>query len=204
MELREVVAGAGEYFPSMVRSRFLLALLPAAALAGLYVPTQALLVNRAKRMEVDLKANGLIAHIRDTGFDVGVQVDLKRVSDEEKFRIVLDSRPSDTAHPGRTPSGTTVVFQQLPPGVYVATRISLGGNDPIPFKPDTLVVRAGQILSLGKVRIRPELDVLGFMEKLEVQTKVWGIDSAIKAVHAYGIDTLPLVSKPIKWEIEKK
>jgi hypothetical protein len=188
----------------MFRSRSLLVLLPAAALAGLYVPTQALLVNRAKRMEVDVKANGLIAHIRDTGFDVGVQVDLQRVSDEEKFRIVLDPRPSDPAHPGKAPSGTSVVFQQLPPGTYLATRISLGAKDPIPFKPDTLVVRAGQILSLGKVVVRPELDMLGLMDKLEVRTRIWVIDSAIKAVHAYGIDTLPVVSKQLKWEIEKK
>lgn len=188
----------------MVRSRFLIILLPAAVLAGLYVPTQALLVNRAKRVDVDLKANGLIAHIRDTGFDVGVQVDLKRISDEEKFRIALDPRPPDPAHPGKTPSGTSVVFQQLPPGVYIATKISLGAKDPISVKPDTFVVRVGQILSLGKIRIWPQLDMLGFMDKLEVQTKVWAIDSAIKAVHAYGIDTLPVVSKQLKWEIEKK
>ena len=188
----------------MFRSRFLVVLLPAAALAGLYVPTQALLVNRAKRAEVDLKSNGLIAHLRDTGFDVGVKVDIERVSDQEKYRIVLDPRPSDSAHPGKAPKGTSVVFQQLPPGVYLATKISLGQNDPIPFKPDTLVVRAGQILSLGKVRIRPRLDMLGLMETLEVRTTVWGIDSAIRSVHAYGIDTLPLVAKQLRWEIEKK
>ena len=198
-------AALGEYHsPGMVRSRFLIILLPTAALAGLYVPTQALLVNRAKRSEVDVKANGLVAHIRDTGFDVGVQVDLKRVGDEEKFRISLDPRPSDPAHPGKIPSGTSVVFQQLPPGVYVASKISLGAKDPIPFKPDTFVVRPGQILSLGKVRVQPELDMLGFMEKLEVRTTVWAIDSAIKAVHAYGIDTLPVISKQLRWEIEKK
>lgn len=188
----------------MVRTRFLLSLLPTVALAGLYVPTQALLVNRAKRMEVDLKANGLVAHIRDTGFDVGVQVDLKRVSDEEKFRISLDPRPSDPAHPEKVPKGTSVVFQQLPPGTYLATKISLGANDPVPLKPDTIVVVAGRIVSLGKVLVRPQLDMLGFMEKLEVRTRVWAIDSAIHSVHAYGIDTLPVVSKPIRWEIEKK
>jgi len=189
----------------MIRTRsLLLLLLPAAAFAGLYVPTQALLVNRAKRVEVDVKDNGLIAHIRDTGFDVGVQVDLKRVSDDEKFRIVLDPRPPDPSHPGKTPSGTSVVFQQLPPGIYLATKISLGSKDAIPLKPDTFVVRAGQILSLGKVRIWADLDMLGFMEKLQVQTKVWAIDSAIRAVHAYGIDSLPVVAKQIRWEIEKK
>jgi hypothetical protein len=188
----------------MVRSRLLLLALPAAALAGLYVPTQALLVNRAKPPEVDLAANGLIAHIRDTGFDVGVQIDLRRVSDQEKFRFSLDPRPSSPMHPGRTSRGTDVVFQQLPPGVYVATKISLGTNDPVPLKPDTLVVRAGQILSLGKVRVRPELDVLGLMEKLDVQTRVWVIDSSIKAVRAYGIDTLPVVSKQLRWTIEAK
>jgi hypothetical protein len=188
----------------MVRSRFLFVLWPTAALAGLYVPTQALLVNRAKRIEVDVKANGLIAHIRDTGFDVGVQVDLVRLSDEEKFRITLDPRPKDPAHPEKTPKGTTVVFQQVPPGVYVANKISLGAKDPVPFEPDTFEVRAGQILSFGEVRVQPELDMLGMMEKLEVRTKVWVIDSAIHAVHAYGIDTLPVVSKRLRWEIEKK
>ncbi|HXP90199.1 MAG TPA: hypothetical protein VN931_04620 [Fibrobacteria bacterium] len=188
----------------MIRPRLLLLSLPAAALAGLYVPTQALLVNRAKPSEVDLKTNGLIAHIRDTGFDVGVQVDLARLSDQEKFRLSLDPRPPSPPRAGRTSRGTDVVFQQLPPGTYVATRIALGTNDPVPFKPDTLVVRVGQILSLGRVRVSPQLDMLGLMEKLEVQTRVWVIDSSIKAVRAYGIDTLPVVSKRIRWTIEAK
>jgi hypothetical protein len=74
----------------------------------------------------------------------------------------------------------------------------------MPFKPDTLVVVAGQILSLGRVRVSPELDMLGLMEKLDVETRVWVIDSSIKAVRAYGIDTLPVVSKRLRWTIEPK
>jgi len=188
----------------MLRIRQLLLTLPAVAVAGLYVPTQALLVNRAKPQEVDLAANGLIAHIRDSGFDVGVQVDLVRLSDQEKFRFSLDPRPINPMHPARTSRGTDVVFQQLPPGTYLATKISLGTNDPVPFKPDTLVVRAGQILSLGRVRVSPELDMLGLMDKLDVLTRVWDIDSAIGAVHAYGIDSLPVVSKHLHWTVEPK
>jgi|GEM_PF-1164419 len=191
-------------FTDMALLRRVALLLPAAALAGLYVPTPALLVNRAKPQEVDLRENGLVAHIRDSGFDVGVHVDLVRLADQEKFRISLDPRPPPPGGPNRPYHGTDVVFQQLPPGTYLATKISLGTDDPVAFKPDTLVVRAGQILSLGRIRVAPDLDMLGLMEKLEVQTTVWDIDSAIKAVRAYGIDTLPVVSKHLRWTVEPK
>lgn len=179
-------------------------LFSASAFAGLYVPSHAVLVNQAKSLDVDLKSNGLLAHVCDTGFNVGVQIDLKRIKDEEKFRIALDPRLSSPLRPGQPPRlPTDVVLQQLPPGTYTATKISLGDRDPVPFKSDTFTVEAGQILSFGKIRIEPKLDFLGFLLRIEVVTLPDSIQGKIKAIHAYGIDALPIRTKPLKWIVEK-
>jgi hypothetical protein len=179
-------------------------LLSTSAFAGLYVPTQALLVNQAKALDVDLKSNGLLAHVCDSSFNVGVKIDLKRISDEEKFRMVLDPRLSAPLRPGQPPRlPTNVVLQQIPPGKYVATKITLGDKDPVPFKSDTLVVQAGHILSLGRIRIEPKLDFMGFLLRIEISTQPDSIQAKIKAIHSYGIDTLPIQTKSVKWTIEK-
>jgi hypothetical protein len=187
-----------------IRRAAALLLLATTAFAGLYVPSQALLVNEAKSLDVDPKANGFLAHVCDTGFNVGVKIDLKRIPDDEKFRIVLDPRLSAPLRPGqphRLP--TDVVLQQIPPGRYLATKITLGDQDPVPFKADTFAIAAGQILSLGKIRIEPKLDFLGFLLRIEITTGPDSIQGRIKAIHAYGIDALPIQTKPVKWIVEK-
>jgi len=190
----------------MIRSRlWLLLILPASVLAGPYVPTSALLVNEAKPLEVDSKANGFIAHVCDSGFNVGLMVDLVRLSDQEKYRIVLDpklDRPVPLGKPPRLP--TTVVFQQIPPGTWLATKLSLGDRDPVRFGPDTLVVKVGQILSLGRIRVDADLDFLGMLDRVRVTTWSDTIEARIRAVHARGLDTLPVVRKSVAWIIQKK
>lgn len=191
---------------SMIRPRpwLLSLLLPVAALAGLYVPTSALLVNEAKPLDVDSKRNGFIAHVCDSGFNVGLMVDLVRVSDQEKYRIVLDpkiDRPVPLGKPPRLP--TSVVFQQIPPGVYLATKLSLGDREPVRFGPDTLVVKAGQILSLGRIRANADLDFLGMLDQVRIATWSDTIEARIRAVHVGGLDTLPIFSKSIQWIIRK-
>lgn len=182
----------------------LLALLPAAASAGLYVPTTALLVNEARPLDVDLRRNGLVAHVCDSGFNVGVTIDLERVSDQEKFRIVLDPRLDRPVAPGRPARlSSDVVLQQLPPGAYLARKLGLGDRDPVPFGPDTLVVQPGRILSLGRLRIAGDLDFMGMLLKVRVGTWNDTIAPRLKAIHALGVDTLPIDSKRLDWTIRK-
>ena len=189
----------------MILLRHLPLLLPAIALAGLYVPEPAPLLNEAKPLDVDLRRNGVLAHVCDSGFNVGVAIDLVRLSDQEKFRIVLDPKLDRPLPPGRPPRlATRVVFQQIPPGRYAAVKLSLGDRDPVPFAPDTLEVKAGQILSFGRVRIDADLDFLGMLDQVRVTTWNDTLEPRIREVRAFGLDTLPVARKALKWKIRKK
>lgn len=196
--------GAIEYdqmmhFPSMPGRRALSVgfhfalVLASAAFAGPNLAEPALLVNDAKPGQVDLRSNGLLVHVCDGGFGGAVKVDLRRLSDGEKFRISMDPRV-------RTPGG--VVMQQLPPGQYVATRLFLGDRDPVLFKSDTFAIRAGGITSFGKVKVAPVTNLLGLMTSLEIKTDSVDIGMRLKIVREFGIDSLPVDRKPIAWSVE--
>ena len=194
------------HFLSMIRR----ALIPAALLliatgsfAGLYLANTAVLVNEAKPTEFDLRTNGLLAHVCDTGFNVGIRIDLERISDKERLRIVIDPRlkaPVGTGRPARIP--TDVVLQQLPPGSYIATKLVLGDRDPVPFKSDTFAIKSGSVTSLGKVKVRPETNFLGMMERITIKTDSVDIASRLKTVKAFGIDSMPVAPKKLGWIIE--
>jgi hypothetical protein len=184
--------------------RSILLFLPVAALAGLYVPTTALLVNEAKPLDIDLRRNGLVAHVCDSGFNVGLSVDLMRISDQERFRMVLDPKLDRPLPPGHAPRlASDVVLQQLPPGSYLVRKVGLGDRDPVAIDPDTLVVKAGQILSLGRVRIAADLDFLGMLEQVRISTWNDTLEPRLKAIKAQGIDTLPVTLKRLKWTVRK-
>jgi len=170
-----------------------LLVLSATALAGPNLAEPALLVNEAKPGQVDLRSNGLLVHVCDGGFGGAVKVDLRRLSDGEKFRIAMDPRV-------RTSGG--VVMQQLPPGQYVATRLFLGDRDPVPFRSDTFAIRAGGITSFGKVKVAPETNLLGLMVNLKIKTDSVDIGPRLKVLRDFGVDSLPVVPKPIAWTIE--
>ncbi|MEK7392429.1 MAG: hypothetical protein AAB214_07660 [Fibrobacterota bacterium] len=186
------------------------ALIPAALLliatgsfAGLYLANTAVLVNEAKPTEFDLRTNGLLAHVCDTGFNVGIRIDLERISDKERLRIVIDPRlkaPVGTGRPARIP--TDVVLQQLPPGSYIATKLVLGDRDAVPFKSDTFAIKSGSVTSLGKVKVRPETNFLGMMERITIKTDSVDIASRLKTVKAFGIDSMPVAPKKLGWIIE--
>jgi hypothetical protein len=182
------------------RLLFLAASLAVTAAAGTLIPTKATLVSdRSKAAEVDLKANGLLALVRDTGFDVGVRMDLMRVSDQERYRILLD--------PLRDPAATrwlspTLVLQQLPEGRYTAVHILLGSDQTQAFKTDTFEIKKGRILSLGRLRIWPVKNFLGFMKELRVESVGDSGLPALKGISAYGIATLPVDVHPVRWAKE--
>ena len=167
--------------------------LASAVFAGPNLAEPALLVNEAKPAQVDLRSNGLLVHVCDGGFGGAVKIDLRRLADDEKFRIAMDPRV-------RTPGG--VVMQMLPPGQYVATRLFLADRDPVAFKPDTFAIRAGAIVSFGKVKVAPVTNLLGLMTSLEIRTDSVDIAPRLKAVRDFGVDSLPVLEKPIFWKIE--
>lgn len=179
--------------PSMKRIQLAIVLFAIAAIAGPHLAEPALLVNDARPAQVDLRSNGLLVHVCDGGFGGAVKIDLRRLSDDEKFRIAMDPRV-------RTAGG--VVMQQLPPGQYVATRLLLADRDPVAFKSDTFAIRAGGIVSFGKVKVAPVTNLLGLMTSLEIRTDSVDIAPRLKAVRDFGVDSLPVVEKPIAWKIE--
>ncbi len=183
--------------------RILLLALSATTFAGLYLANPATLVNESTTTEIDLKSNGLLAHVCDTGFNVGIHIDLVRLSDQERFRIVLDPRlkgPVPTGRPARL--ATDVVLQQLPAGSYTATKLILGDRDPVSFKSDTLVVKPGSVTSMGKIKVRPETNFLGLLVNITIKTDSVDITKRLKVIHALGIDSLPVTNKPVDWIIE--
>lgn len=194
------------HFLSMLRRTQISASLLLAAtisFAGLYLANTAVLVNEAKPTEFDLRTNGLLAHVCDTGFNVGIHIDLERISDKERLRIVIDPRlksPVATGRPARIP--TDVVLQQLPAGSYIATKLVLGDRDPVPFKSDTFEIKSGSVTSFGKIKVRPETNFLGMMERISIKTDSVDIAPRLKAVKAFGIDTMPVASKKLGWTIE--
>ncbi len=165
--------------------------------AGTLIPTKAPLVSdRSKASEVDLKANGLLALVRDTGFNVGVRMDLMRISDQERYRISLDPLRDPTAARWLSP---TLVLQQLPEGRYTAVHILLGSDQTQSFTTDTFEVKKGRILSLGKIHIYPVKDFFGFMKRLVVETSGDTALIALKGIPTYGIDTLGIDAHPVRW-----
>lgn len=177
----------------MIRPSAVLLVLAATAFAGLNLATPAVRLDEASTTQIDLRANGVVAHVCDGGFGGAIRVDLKRVSDSERVRIALDPRV-------RTPGG--LVLQQVPPGRWVATKLLLADRDPVAFPSDTFEVVAGRITSFGKVKVRPELDLLGMMKRLVVKTDSVDIGARLKAAKLFGSDTLPVAPIAIDWGIE--
>lgn len=165
----------------------------AVATASPYLAQPALLLNDAKPSQADLKANGVVAHVCDGGFGGATKVEIKRLSDGEKFRIVMDPRLRGQG---------AVALQQLPPGSYVGVRLFLADRDPLPFSSDTFEVKPGRVTSFGKVRVAPETNMLGLMKRLLIQTDSVDIRPRLASVKEFGIDTLPVVPKPLDWKIE--
>lgn len=159
---------------------------------GLNFADPALLVNQAKQGQVNLVANGLLAHVCAGGFGGALQVDILRTSDDEKIRLAIDPvlRSGD------------LILQQLPPGRYVATHLQLAGRDPLRFSSDTFEIRAGAITSFGKVRVTPTTNLLGSMTRLDIATDSLDISSRIKALRMKRLDTMPLAPRSIQWRIE--
>ena len=177
----------------MNRTSVILLALSAAAFAGLNLASPVLRLDQARPGEIDLRSYGVLAHVCDGGFGGAISVDLKRLSDDEKFRIAIDPRV-------RTPGG--VVLQQVPPGRYVAFRLLLGDREPVAFSSDTFEIQTGRITSFGKVKVAPETDLLGYMKRLIVKTDSVDISGRIKSFHDFGIDSLPVAPKPVDWKIE--
>lgn len=177
----------------MTRPTFALLALATAAFAGLNLATPAVRLDEASVSQVDLRTNGVLAHVCDGGFGGAIRIDLRRLSDSEQIRIAVDPRV-------RTPGA--VVLQQLPPGRYVATKLLLADRDPVAFPSDTFEVVAGRVTSLGKVKVRPELDLLGRMKRLVVKTDSVDIGARLKAAKFFGSDTLPVAAIAIDWGIE--
>lgn len=177
----------------MKRSSAALIFLSTAAFAGLNLATAALRLDQAKPQQVDLGTNGVLAHVCDGGFGGAVQVDVKRVSDEEKIRLEIDPRV-------KTPG--SLVLHQLPPGRYVATKLLLADRDPVPFATDTFEIQSGRVTSFGKVKVAPETNMLGQMKRLIIKTDSLNIGARLKLFTGFGIDTLPVAPQSIDWSIE--
>lgn len=177
----------------MKRPSLLLLALSAAAFAGLNLASPVARLDQARPGEIDLRSYGVLAHVCDGGFGGAITIDVKRVSDDEKYRLAIDPQV-------RTPGG--VVLQQVPPGRYVALRLNLADRDPVPFHADTFEVRAGRITSFGKVKVAPETDLLGFMKRLVVKTDSADISGRLKAFRDFGVDSLPIDPRPVDWKIE--
>lgn len=159
---------------------------------GLNFADPALLVNQAKQGQVDLVANGLLVHVCAGGFGGGIQVDIRRTSDDEKIRLAIDPvlRSGD------------LILQQLPPGRYVTTHLQLASRDPLRFSSDTFEIRAGAITSFGKVRVTPTTNFLGLMTRLDIATDSLDISARIKALRMKRLDTMPLAARSIQWKVE--
>lgn len=177
----------------MNRTSALLLALSAAAFAGLNLASPVLRLDQARPDQVDLRSYGVLAHVCDGGFGGAITIDLKRLSDDEKFRIAIDPRV-------RTPGG--LVLQQVPPGRYVPIRLNIADRDPVPFGSDTFEIQAGKVTSFGKLKVAPETDLLGFMKRLLVKTDSADISGRLKAYREFGIDSLPVTPRPVNWGIE--
>lgn len=177
----------------MNRTLTLLIAAAATTFAGLNLASPLLRLDEAQPGQVDLRGNGVLAHVCDGGFGGAVKIDIQRVSDDEKYRIFIDPRV-------RTPGG--VVLHQIPPGRYVATKLLLADRAPLPFPSDTFEVRAGEITSFGKVKVAPETNLIGQMKRLLIRTDSLDISKRLKAYPAFGVDSLPIVPRSIDWSIE--
>lgn len=180
----------------------------AAALAGSFVPTSALLVNeRARSAQVDLAGNGLLAFRGDSAFAMGIRVDLRRLSDGELWRIVLDpdlrGRGMDSARRAAKWITRDLVLQQLPEGDFVPTRLFAGSDKPLPCAGDTLRIRKGTTTSWGDIRLTPEKDLLGRPVGLRLATVGRRADSLLATLPAYGISGLPVRHDSLGWAMEK-
>jgi len=174
--------------------------------AGSSIPTNAVLVSeRSNAQQVDLKGNGLLAFVRDTGFDVGIRLDLVQLETKDRYRISLDPLRDRTFRPDQQPQARwltpDLMLQQLPEGHYTPFRILLGGDRTTPFKADTFQVRKGEITSLGLLRIAPQLNFLGQMKQLDLVTRSDSLAPKLKAVHVHGIDSLPVKSRALRWAV---
>lgn len=176
----------------MARSLVAFALLARLAQAGLNFADPALLVNQAKAGQVDLRTNGLVAHVCLGGLGGQVKVDLKRVSDDEKIRLAMD--------PPLTKGD--LILQQIPPGRYVATHLLLCDRDPMRFGSDTFEVRAGSITTLGKVRLAMTTNLLGQLTRFDLATDSLDLRSRIQALRMKRLDTMPVQPTPIHWMAE--
>lgn len=178
---------------AMIRSATALLALAATAFAGLNLATPVVRLDQASPAQIDLQANGVLAHVCDGGFGGAIRIDLRRVSDSELVRVEVDPRV-------RTPGA--VVLQQVPPGRWTATKLLLADRDPVAFPSDTFEVVAGRITSLGKVKVYPETDLLGRMKRLVVKTDSVDISGRIRAARLFGSDTLPVSGRAIDWGVE--
>ena len=176
----------------MNRTALLPIVLATAAFAGLFT-TPAVRLDDAQPGQIDLRANGLLAHVCAGGYGGAIQVDLKRLSDAEKFRIAIDPRVRTIG---------AVVLQQLPPGSYTPTRLFLGENDPVSFSSDTFEIQPGRITSFGKIKVDPQTNLLGQLKRLVVKTDSLDISPRLSKIADKGVDSLPVTSKPIDWRIE--
>ena len=174
-------------------SAFLIAIAAATAFAGLNLASPLLRLDEARPDQVDLRTNGAIAHVCEGGFGGAIKIDIQRASDSEKYRISIDPRV-------RTPGA--LVMHQIPPGRYVATKLLLADQDPLPFIADTFEVKAGQVTSFGKVKVTPETNFVGQMKRLLVRTDSLDISRRLKSYTNFGVDTLPVVPSSIDWIIE--
>jgi hypothetical protein len=189
-----------------MRTGFLVLGLAFVGWAGSSIPTNSVLVSeRSNAAQVDLKGNGLLAFVRDTGFDVGIRLDLVQLETKDRYRISLDPLRDRTFRPDQQPLARwlapDLVLQQLPEGHYTPFRIFLGGDRPTPFKADTFLVRKGEITSFGRLRIAPQLNFLGQMKQLDLVTKHDSLAPKLKAIHEHGIDSLPVKNRALRWAI---
>lgn len=192
----------------MRTSGTLVALLAGLALAGSFVPTPAVLVNaRENAPKIALAANGLLAFRTDTAFNVGVRVDLRRLSDGDLWRIVLDPnfkpRGMDSARRAARWLAPQVVLQQLPEGDYAPVRIYVGSDKPLSFSGDTLHVHKGTVTSLGDIRLVPEKNLLGGLVGLRIESFGRTADSLLPGIADFGIQSLPLRRDSLGWSMEK-
>ncbi|HNY29258.1 MAG TPA: hypothetical protein PKO15_00080 [Fibrobacteria bacterium] len=159
---------------------------------GLNYADPALLVTKASQGKINLSENGLLVHVCQGGFGGGVQVDIQRTTDKERIRLAMDPvlQTGD------------LVMQQLPPGRYVPTHLVLAGRDPQRFTSDTFEIRTGAITSFGKVRVAPVTNFLGLMTRLDIVTDSADILPRLKALRKRKIDSMPLLVRPIYWQVE--
>lgn len=192
----------------MKLSAILVAALAGLALAGSFVPTPAVLVNaRENAAKTRLADNGLLAFRCDTAFNVGVRVDLRRLSDGDLWRIVLDPnfkpKGMDSARRAARWTAPQVVLQQLPEGDYAPVRIYVGSDKPLSFSGDTLHVHKGSVTSLGDIRMVPEKNLLGGLVGLRIESVGRAADSLLADIPDFGIKALPVRKDSLGWSMEK-